>query len=394
MTQRRIISTGDRERIKKNSYNKSYMQNPFKNLFNPMRSLRQTVSPSYLGVDIGTTSIKAVEVKQGKKLPEVINYGMLESRGSLLRANTAIQTSALKLFQTEVEDLLKTLLEQMKPGTAEVVASLPVFSAFTTILSFPEMSQEELGKSIAFQAKQYIPLEISEAAIDWMKVGEYRDDKGFNFQQILLISVPQEQIRKYQHMFKGAGLNLRVLEIEQLSLARSLIGTDPTPTFIVDIGSRSTLITIADRGAIHFTGQSDFAGSSLTQALASSLNINPLRAEELKKERGIAGTGANYELSTIMLPFLDGIIDEVKRVESNYKSQVPGARPIERTILSGGGANLLGIEKYFQQHLGIPVMKAAPLGKFEYSQKITPFVQELNPFLSVSLGLALKEFAQ
>lgn len=363
------------------------------NFLESFRSLKHSIVPSYLGVDIGTTSLKVVEAVRGERTPRIVNYGILEGRNALLRANTALQTSTLKLFEDEAVELLKAVVEQMKPKTREALASLPVFSAFTTILTIPAMSDAELQKSVIFQAKQYIPLPISDVAIDWMKVGEYRDEKGFLFQQIFLISVPQEQIRKYQRIFQKAGLNLKILEIESLSVARALVGGDPTPTYLIDIGSRNTSIAIVDNGLVHFTGQSDFAGASLTQALASSLNINPLRAEELKKERGILGTGPNYELSTIMLPFVDAILQEVKRVDFNYRSQVPGARKIERAVLCGGGANLLGIEKYAQDQLGMPAVKAAPFLKFEYPQAIEPLVRELNPSMSVALGLALRELA-
>ena len=362
------------------------------NLLNPFGAIKQKLAPVYLGVDIGTTSIKIVEVEQGQRLPRLTNYCLLEDKGSLLRANTAIQTSSLKLFEDEVVELLKGAIREMNPKTNEAIASLPIFSAFTTVLTFPEMSKEELQKSISFGAKQYIPLPLSEVAIDWMKVGEYKDEKGAVSQQILLISVPQEQIKKYQRIFKEAGLNLVALEIESLSLARAVVGSDPSPTFIIDIGSRSTAIIITEGGTIRFSGQSDFGGVSLTQSISSSLNINPLRAEELKKEKGIERSGPNYELSTIMFPFLDAIINEVKRVEFNYKGQVPNSRKVERAVLSGGGANLLGIEKYFESRLGIPTVKAAPLLKFEYPPSIEPLVKELNPVFSVSLGLTLREF--
>jgi type IV pilus assembly protein PilM len=253
------------------------------------------------------------------------------------------------------------------------------------------MSDKELQKSIAYQARQYIPLPISEVALDWLRVGDYTDEKGFTFDQVLLISVPQEQIRKYQTMLKNAGLKLTALEIDSLSLVRSLIGSDPTPTVIVDIGSRSTTIVIADQGRLKFTIQSDFAGSSLTQAIAESLNVNPLRAEELKRERGIMGTGPNRELSTIMLPFLDAIINEVRRAQFNYESQFPGAPKAERIILSGGGANLLGIGKYWADQFGVPVVSANPFARFAYPAEIEPFVAELNPLMSVALGLALRD---
>ncbi len=346
---------------------------------------------SVLGLDIGTTSIKMVEVGRGEKLPKLINYGILETRNSMARANNAFQTSTLKLFDKEVGNFLKILIEKMKPSTNRVVASLPIFSAFTTIMSFPKMADEELKKAVAFQAQQAIPLPLSEVALDWSKVGEHTDEKGFENIQVLLISVPHAEIQKYQAMCQVAGLTLQSLEVESMSLVRMLIGTDPTPTFIVDIGSRSTGITVVEKGAIKFSVQTDFAGASLTQALASSLAVNPLRAEELKKERGIIGTGPNYELSTIMLPFLDAIISEVKRADFSYHAQFPSAPKIERVILSGGGANLLGIQKYFEQQLGIPAVKAAPLLKFDCPPLLAPIIADLDPLLSTALGLTLRE---
>jgi type IV pilus assembly protein PilM len=361
----------------------SIMQNPF-NLF------KRTIFPSCLGVDIGTTSIKMVEVKGGSARPRLVNYGILESSGYLARANQAFQTSTLKLFESEVVELLSALARKMGPGTKDVAASLPVFSVFTTVLDFPKMEESEIQKAIIYQAKQYVPLPLSEVALDWLKVGEFDDDKGFTHQKILLISVPQEAIKKYQGMFRAAGLNLISLEIESLSLARLLRG-DSTPTIMVDIGSRSTNIVFFDNGGLVWNSQSDYGGASLTQALASSLGINPLRAEELKKERGVLGTGPSHELSTIMLPFLDVIINEVKKAQFVYQEQFPAAKKSERLVLAGGGANLLGIENYFEREFGVPTVKSSPFLNFEYPPEIVPLVPELNPVMSVALGLAMKQ---
>jgi type IV pilus assembly protein PilM len=359
---------------------------------NPFSFFKQKLSPSYLGVDIGTTSIKMVEVKQGKTLPQLVNYAMLESRSSLTRANSVFQTSSLKLFEKDIEDVLKLLLEKMKPNTQEVVASLPGFSAFTTVIDFPSMNPTDLARAIEFKAKEYIPLPLSEVALDWMKVGSYTDEKGFKNDQVLLISVPQEQIKKYQNLFKAVGLSLKALEIEPLSLVRSVIAGDPTPTLIIDIGSRSTSMVVADHGELRFAAQVDTAGASLTQAISASLGLNPIRAEELKRERGILSSGPQQELSTIITPFLDAIINEVKRFERAYESQFVGAAKFERIMLAGGGANLLGIEKYISSIFGIPTVKAAPFTKFEYPGSLEPLVSELNPLLGVSLGLALREY--
>lgn len=357
----------------------------------PFKFFKQTISPSYLGVDIGTTSIKIVEVKPGSQRPEVVNYAFLESTGHLLRSNDVLQTSSLKLFEKEVVDLLRTLLAQLGSRTTEAFASLPPFAAFMTILDFPEMSGKETEQTIVNQASQYIPLPITETRLDWIKVGGYEDEKGYKHQKVLLVSVPTEEVKKYERIFGAVGLTLRGLELESLAITRVLTADDPTPTIIADIGSRSTNIVFVEKGLLRFNAQSDYAGASLTQALVSSLNISPLRAEELKKERGVSGAGPNYELSTIMLPFLDVIINEIRKAQFNYENQFTNARKPERLIVSGGTANLVGLLKYFEKELGMPVVKASPFSRFGHPLSLEPLLGELNPIMSVALGLVERE---
>jgi type IV pilus assembly protein PilM len=355
--------------------------------------LRNSNSSQALGVDIGTTSIKIVEARRGKKSPELTNYGILEYRGHLSQGSRVLQSSALKLFDSEAVDALRSLLAKMGRGTSAIVATIPIFSVFTTVVSLPDMSPQELENAMVFQAKQYVPIPLSEVALDWTKVGEYQDEKGLKHQNILLVSVPQETIKKYKAIFSSLGLDLKALEVESFSSVRSIIGSDPTATIIIDIGSRSTTIIFADKGRLTYHVQTDHASSSLTQAIASSLSINPLRAEDLKKERGVLTSGINFELSTIMMPFLDVIINEVKRVEYSYQSLLPKSARAERVVLSGGGANLLGIEAYFQGQLGVPVVRANALLRFSYPINIEPFARELGATLAVASGAVLREIA-
>jgi type IV pilus assembly protein PilM len=348
-------------------------------------------SRSFLGVDIGTTSIKIVEIGKSKRKPKLKNYGILESYGHLERLNDAIQTSALKIMDRETAEFLNFLLKKSKFKTREAIASLPSFIAFITLLEIPQMVQEDTAKTIQFQIRQHIPLPPSEVAIDWLKVGEREDEKGFVKQQILLISVANEQINKYQNIFKLAGLNLRALEVESLSLIRSLMDFgDPTPTLIVDIGSRSTNIAVVEQGFLKYNYQSDFAGTSLTQTISSGLGVNIKRAEELKKQKGLLAQAGEYELSTLTFPLLDAIISEVKRAKSHYEKHYQAT--IEKAILAGGGANLLGIEKYFEEQLGLKTVIGNPFSKIEYPAAIEPMTKELGPPFAVAIGLGIREF--
>ena len=345
---------------------------------------------SYLGVDIGTTSIKLVELQKTNVLPELINYGFLESYGHLERLNNAIQTSTLKMLDQETTELLKILLKNSGVKSRDAVASLPAFSSFVTLLEMPVMSSQDTSNAMQFQAKQYIPLPISAVTIDWIKVDERQDEKGTTIQQILLVSVPNEQIEKYKNIFNGAGLNLTAIEVEGISQARALTSGNSQVSLIIDIGSRSTSISVAKNGFLKFSGQTDFAGGSLTQTIAAGLNIRVRRAEDLKKLRGLKGSGGEYELSTLMLPILDVIISEAKRVRNNFEKEYN--EKIEKVILSGGGSNLLGIVQYIEEQMSLPAVKAMPFSRLNYSTELEPFIPELGPEFSVAIGLGMRPF--
>lgn len=353
--------------------------------FNSAKSL---ISPSSLGVDIGTTSIKIIELGKGGGRPVLKNYGILETYNHLERANTAIQTSSLKIAETDTAELIKSLVKQAKFSTKNVVASIPSFSAFVTLFELPQMTDREVSKTMDFQISQYIPMPIDEVSIEWRKVGEKQDDQGFIKQQILLISIPNDIISKYKNIFKGAGLNLTALEVESQSLIRAAAFDVKEPTLVVDIGSRSTEIIAVSDGEMKYSYQTDYSSSGLTYAVAKGLGINVRRAEKLKKEKGLLG-GESSELSTLMIPHLDAIINEIKRAKNKYE-QIFGNK-IGFVILSGGGSKLLGIDKYTEAKIDIPVAISNPFSLLEYPSNLEPIIKEMGASFSVAIGLALKD---
>ena len=184
-------------------------------------------------------------------------------------------------------------------------------------------------------------------------------------------------------------MNLVALEIEGLSDARALTMDIDKLVLIINIGSRSTSFMIAKNGLMKAGGQTDFSGSSLTQTIASGLNIPVRKAEDLKKQRGLRGAGGEYELSTLMLPILDVIISEGQRLKDNYEQS--SGEKIARIILSGGGANLIGIAAYIQNQTAIPTAAKNPFSQISYSSDIEPLIAELGPAFSVAVGLGLRQ---
>ena len=303
-------------------------------------------------------------------------------------------SSPPQYFTSRTKVRAKTLAMIKKAGfnSKNVVASVPFFSAFTTIIEMPLMSDEELETALGFKARQYIPLPISAITLDWIKVGEKEDGDGKKRQQIFLIAITNEQIEKYKRIFYAAGLNLTALEIEGVSLARALTAGIDDAVLIIDIGARSTNLSIARDGVLQLISQTDFASASLTHAISSGLGINSQRAEDLKKQRGLldVGIGLEQELSTLMKPILDVTINEVRKLRENYKNTYH--QEVKNVILTGGGAQLLGIESYFEEELKLPVSKANPFSGLSYDSRTSAFVNSLGVLLPVAVGASLRNF--
>ena len=167
-------------------------------------------SGTYLAVDIGTASLKLALIKQENNAkPKFLNYGYLESFEYLERSNAAFQTSTLRLGEQEIAGYIKALMKQSKIDSYPVIASLPSFSTFTTLMEVPTVSDAEIAESIALQARRYIPIPIEDTVLDWIKVGERTDEDGTKKTQLFLISVPRDVVAKYKTIFKLANLELK-----------------------------------------------------------------------------------------------------------------------------------------------------------------------------------------
>lgn len=344
-----------------------------------------------LGVDIGTTSIKVAELALENGAATLVNYGSLEALGYLERENTALQSSSLKIFEQEVVRYLAGLIAKTGIRTRTAVASLPAFAVFSTVLDIPPMPDAEVSQALQFKARQYIPLPISSVSLDWVRVAP---------QKVLLLAIPNDLIAKYKSIFSAAGLELAALEVEGVSMARALTKALPPvpgqandadgPVLMIDIGSRSTGIFVAEGGLLQLAGQTDIAGAALTHGVSTGLGIAIRRAEDLKRERGLvsAGFGVDQELSTLLLPLVDGILQEAKRLAERYSSSY--GKKVSRVVLAGSGANMPGLSEYAAKELSLPAEKANPFMHVIHSPSAEPFLIPLGPALSVAVGAALK----
>jgi len=342
-----------------------------------------------LGIDIGTTSIKVVELNQQNGVITLQNYGMLENFGHLERENAAIQTSSLKIMDEMTASLLKELLKAMGQSSRNVVFSLPAFSSFVTVMELPSVSEKEVVRAIPYEARQYVPFPLTEVVLDW-EILSPLPGVAAGRTEVLLIAVLQEVVNKYYRIAELAGLKLKALELEPLSLARAMVGQDPTATIVIDMGARATSISIVDEKNVRLTHDIDTAGNDLTMSVARGLNISPIKAEELKRARGLSVASDQQFLPALMTPILDSVINEVKKMMRRYMDHT--RRDIKKAVLTGGAVLPPGIKEYFAKELGIDTLLGNPFAHVSYNHMLEPIIKESGNEYSVALGAALKGF--
>src|SRR3990167_3787432 len=181
-------------------------------------------SKSKLGIDIGTASIKIVELENNNNRFALKNYGLFEMKSD--KSTSAAQPtqlggqSILKLPDSEIIWGIKEVLAKSKISGRNVIASIPSFSTFATVIQMPYLSEDELAKAIPFEARKYVPIPLEEVVLDWSIIGVTGEGARPTV-EVFLAAVPKDETVRYQNIMAGAGLNLRALELKTPALIRA-----------------------------------------------------------------------------------------------------------------------------------------------------------------------------
>ena len=348
-----------------------------------------------LGIDIGTSAIKIVELEKEGGRFALKNYGLFELKGSggaqQPEGGPKQTQNIFKLPDGEIIWGIKEVLKKAKIKTIDVVASIPSFSTFATVIEMPYLSEQDLAKSLPFEARKYIPVPLNEVILDWsiIDVPAVQANKTKSTTvEIFLAAVPKEETLRYQRIMQGAGLRLRALELENSALIRAMLGNDLSPTVIVNIGGRSTSVVIVSRGYERLSHSYEVGGFEITKSIARSLNVSLEKAEDLKKKVGMKETDENV-VNNAMRSLIDMMVFETRKTITNYEETRD--QKISRVLLVGGLTNMPNFANYFQQKLGREVFIGNALARVVYPQTLTSVTQELASIFSVAIGLAMRE---
>lgn len=387
---------------------------------------------SYIGIDIGTDSVKIVELKKEENQPTLVSYGIAEDSIDIVRDSSFESTQ-------KIVQIIKQTLVTARISSRTAIAALPTFSVFSSILSLPAMPKKDLAQAVRWEAKKFVPMPLEEMILDWKLLKsldelnqereqqsdnkQFKPDKSESAKQslremqahihagatkfemeetkkqtdkklkkvgnqrVLITAAPKSLVSRYVNIFKQVGIGLNSLETEAFALSRSLIGKQKGSVMIVDIGSITTDIVIIEDGIPILNRSIDVGGKTLTDAIARSLHIEAGRAEQFKRDIGISQDSSSA-IPRVMEQTIHPILQEINYSHNLYISQTN--QPVEKIILTGGSSMLPGMTEYLAKATNINTYLGDPWARIRYNQDLKPVLDEVGSRLPVAVGLALR----
>ncbi|MCC6290796.1 type IV pilus assembly protein PilM [Candidatus Nomurabacteria bacterium] len=364
------------------------MANPFEKFLNFTKfALWQKKSVQVLGIDVGASSIKVVQLRKEHGRAVLETYGEIAT-GPYRQLAVG---QAVVLTPDKLAEAVKDLFREANVTTASASFAIPLGSSLLVIIEIPRVSSNVLDKVVPIEARKYIPVPIGEVAIDWWPIPlQDMNPEGKNPDklEILVAAIHKGVISQYQDLATRISVVPSFFEIETFSSIRSVFSGDMTPTAILDIGAGSTKMAILDYGIVHVSHTIHKGSQDITVALSRELNVDFAKAEEVKRTVGLSERLVGGGVSSTINNLMEYIFAEANRVILDY--QVKQKKTIGRIILIGGGSLLQGLIDVATKNFEIPVVIGKPFNKVESPPFLEPVLNEAGPGFAVAIGLALR----
>jgi type IV pilus assembly protein PilM len=367
----------------------------FKNL-NPVAG-----EGSVLGIDIGASSIKLVQLR--------ISRGMavLETYGEIALGPYAQQPigKVVKLPPEKTAEALKDLMREANVTAKTAGLSVPFSASLVSVIDLPKVDQEALKRIIPIEARKYIPVPVSEVSLDWFALpDDPAQDSAFDQlaqksairkqgQEVLLVAIHNSVLNDFKIIMDSTEMTAKFYEIEIFSTIRSASGHGIAPFLVVDLGAATTKMYIVERGIVRMTHSLSLGGQHMTEQLGRTLSWEFEKAERVKRERGLIDSSVysmseNDKIKEALLSTLSRIFSEVNRVLLSYGQRYN--KNVASVILTGGGASLPGISDIAKSSLNAQVSIADPFSRTEAPAFLAKVLRDIGPGFSVSVGLAIR----
>ena len=343
-----------------------------------------------MGLDIGTSGVRAAELSMGRGGTTLERFGQVALPAGAVQDGEVMDVPV-------VAGAISQLWAQAKFGSKRVVVGVANQKVVVRQVDLPWLPVQELRKSLSFQVQDFIPMPVEQAILDFHPLEEFHSDNGTRMLRVLLVAAARDMVGSALAAVEKAGLSPSMVDLTSFAVLRAQVtsaaGLAVEAEALIDVGASVTNIVVHQGGVPRFVRILLMGGSDITDAVAERLGVPPEQAEAVKQTTGlslVAGTAQPHPANRAIESTGSAFVEEVRGSLAYYLAQ-PGCARIGRVVLSGGGSRLGGLVERLGAATRLPVEVARPMsvlkiGKTGLTDEQLAYVE---PMVTVPVGLAL-----
>ena len=336
-----------------------------------------------IGIDVGSSSIKLVQLKENKGSYQLLNVGIIPIHPEAIVDNTLMDSSS-------ISSAIKNLVGSLGVKVKDVACSISGNSVIIRKIVLPAMPSEELEDQISWEAEQYIPFDIRDVNMDFQILSpDVVDPSKMN---VLLVASKKDIISDYVSVFNEAGMQLSVVDVDSFAVQNAFelnheSGSDDILA-LINIGASVMNLNIVKDNITLFTRDVQMGGNLYTDEIQKQLGMS---GEEAESEKMLAQESNNKALMDVILKVNETITLEIGRSLDFYNSTAGDDR-ITSIFISGGCSKIYNLFDTISEKIGLPVSAIKPFAKLKYNEKdFDPeYLEEIGPLMAVPVGLAIR----
>lgn len=331
-----------------------------------------------IGVDIGTTGVRLVQLKSGKGDRRLQTYGVTTMEAKLSESDAQVDRS-------QMVSIIRNLVAQSRATGKKVVSGLPSAKVFSSLVELPQMNPQDMEKAVKFQAEQHIPMALDQVKLDWLPVGSREDGK----QEVLIIAAPKTLVERQFSILQEAGLEVVALEPDAMALARALVRPEDNAVVVLDIGANSTDLVTAHNGQPKLIRSIPIGGDTLVKAAAQILNLDIDQALQFVYKFGLAQSKMEGQVKRSIQPSVDNLLSELDKSIKFFTSRYNGVN-LDKVVLTGKASMVPELPAYIANSVRLPVEIGNSWLHINTPVNLQAKLMELSNQFAVACGLSLR----
>lgn len=343
-------------------------------------------SKNLVGLDVGSSAVKLVELKERKPGSfQLLKIG-LEPLSPEAIVDGSIMDSSM------VVDTIQRLNATQNVKNSNFATSLSGHSVIIKRISLPAMSPEELAESIQWEAEQYIPFDINDVNLDYVPLDTAVPGENV---EVILVAVKKEKINDYTSVITQSGKACALVDVDAFALQNCYEANydieEGRTVALVNVGASVTNVNIMNGSVSQFWRDITVGGNQYTDAIQRELNLSFSEAESLKRGESVG----DYSVQQV-IPILNSVSEDFAgelRKTLDFFTATSGAEGVDQIMLAGGGAGVMNLETVLRDKFGIAVEILNPFRRVAFNESdFNPeWIAEVGPGMAIAVGLAIRK---